>query len=277
MSRTATRFALVWLFSFGCASTPSGTGETSESSSTSTASDSGSSSTSTDDTGGEESDGTSEESSTGPTPDFLLPECDILAQNCDDGEKCVPDGDRTVCVPIDDNPQPSGGPCNLDRPADDCDAGLICWPPDTGGTEGTCVPLCKGDFEAPTCDDAQLHCAAYRREGAWFPLCRPVCDPTDFDCGPAAVCELSSYKTAFVCSPPGLPLTGEHGDKCDLDGAPDPLCDAGLHCEVGQFGCGDGCCFVLCDLDMPVCDVGECMPRLDDVEGLESIGVCKIG
>ena len=103
MSSTATRFTLVWLFSFGCAATPSGGGETGESSSSSGSMGTSTDSTSTGDSEESADSEQSEASTTGPAPDFLLPECDILAQDCDEGDKCVPDEDRTVCVPIDDN------------------------------------------------------------------------------------------------------------------------------------------------------------------------------
>lgn len=210
--------------------------------------------------------------------DLSIPECDLFAKDCAEGEKCVPWGPLTHCVEIDAAAKGIGDPCTLVGPEDDCEAGSVCWPNGPGESAGTCTRLCEGTFETPTCPDEQDACAAYRREDGWYPLCRPKCDPTQGACDVDSPCEQSSYLDWFVCAPGGLPITEEPQDYCDLDAAPKAMCGANLHCDKGPFACTEGCCYVLCDLNAAdTCEFGACLGLTNPAPGLDALGVCKNG
>jgi hypothetical protein len=242
------------------------------------ASDSSEAGTSSSTGSGEEStgDGDGESDETGTEPDLPVPECDILKQDCPAGEKCVPNGSLTRCVPADPDGQTKGEPCERQGTNDDCGPGLVCWTDEPGSGPGTCEEMCSGEFDSPTCPDDADWCASYRRGFEWFPLCRPKCHPMMDACEPGAVCEQSTYLPWFVCSVQGMPLISGSAEKCDLDGEPRPMCDVGFHCENGPFNCQEGCCYELCDLDaVDTCDFGACQALLTTPPGLESVGVCK--
>jgi Ca-activated chloride channel family protein len=89
-------------------------------------------------------------------------ECDLFAQDCMEGEKCMPwanDGgplhNATRCSPVDPDPGQAGEPCSVEGSGvsgiDDCALGSMCWDVDAQG-EGTCVAMCGGSAEAPLCD-----------------------------------------------------------------------------------------------------------------------------
>lgn len=268
----------VFALALACAPGASSTGTsatTAESSTTTgdeTTADGESSTGSTDDTTTDTTDGCTSGC------DLAIPECDLFAQDCADGEKCVPWGSLTHCVEVVANANERGEPCQLTGPEDDCAAGLACWPDQPGGTEGECEQLCAGTFELPNCPDDADACAAYRRDGGWFPLCRPKCDPTLGACGPDSVCEQSSYLDWFVCAPAALPTTDVPRDYCDLDAAPKPLCAADLHCDRGPFGCVEGCCYAYCDLKAAdTCEFGACLPLTNPAPGFDALGACKNG
>ena len=80
-------------------------------------------------------------------------ECDIEAQDCPEGEKCMPwandGGDEwngTRCSPIAKDPGPLGGPCLAEGSGtsgiDDCDLGLVCWQVDPKTNQGVCHAMC---------------------------------------------------------------------------------------------------------------------------------------
>jgi Mg-chelatase subunit ChlD len=92
-------------------------------------------------------------------------ECDLFAQDCPAGEKCVPwanDGggewNATRCSPIADDPAAAGKPCTVEggptSGIDDCSQGSLCWDVDRTN-EGTCVSMCTGDASNPMCQGDQ--------------------------------------------------------------------------------------------------------------------------
>ena len=117
--------------------------------------------------------GSSEDSSTGdPTdtdpgtdtgPGFIPgtdtgifdPDCDVAAQDCPDGEKCVPvlgSGDLTQCVPVTGDGT-IGEACTIADGADDCDGEHLCLDGMDGDGEGFCAPLCLDTGAGPSCPD----------------------------------------------------------------------------------------------------------------------------
>lgn len=86
-------------------------------------------------------------------------ECDVLVQDCELGDRCVPRSfggippwTGSVCVPMLD-PQPVGAPCEGAGPWDDyCDADGFCAIDPDDGT-GTCIAIC--DVGAPACGDGE--------------------------------------------------------------------------------------------------------------------------
>ncbi|MCX4244524.1 vWA domain-containing protein [Paraliomyxa miuraensis] len=107
-------------------------------------------------------------------------ECDIFAQDCPSGEKCVPwanDGgtqwNANRCVPVDGNPAGVGQPCTVEggptSGIDDCSAASICWDVDRAN-EGTCIAQCMGDPSNPQCHDDQFCFQGY--DGA-VAVCMP--------------------------------------------------------------------------------------------------------
>src|SRR5690606_34162493 len=121
--------------------------------------------------------------------------CDVWAQDCPEGEKCsawANDGgeswNATICVPVgEDKP---GEPCTAEGSPlsghDSCELGAMCWDVDPETLEGTCVGLCDGSEDAPTCAEPMTTCAI--TNGGVLNLCLPTCDPFLQDCGQTESC-----------------------------------------------------------------------------------------
>lgn len=88
-------------------------------------------------------------------------ECDLFAQDCPEGEKCMPwanDGgdhwNATRCSPIEPDAGVSGDECTADGSGvsglDDCELGALCWDVDDMNM-GTCAEMCVGDALDPIC------------------------------------------------------------------------------------------------------------------------------
>ncbi|MCR9163673.1 MAG: hypothetical protein ACE37F_16875 [Nannocystaceae bacterium] len=271
-------------------STTSGQSEGESSSSTgqpSSDTDDGSSSSSGLPTGSESSDGSSSSSTGEGTPDVdtvceagkrgavcELPseydaagECDPYAQNCAEGEKCVPwaaDGgsawNSTRCSPVPADPDLLGDPCQVEGSGvsgvDSCDVGLMCWDVDAETNTGTCIELCGCGPVDPTCDGGGTLCTI-SNDGV-LPMCLPTCDPLD----PSAVCDDGDgcYPVSgnFQCAPDASGDGGLPAQSCDFIND----CDPGLACASPDVvpGCdGIGCCTPFCDLDEPeTCPFGSC-------------------
>ena len=88
-------------------------------------------------------------------------ECDLFAQDCPEGEKCMPwanDGgmewNATRCSPISDMPGGAGETCMAEGNGfsgiDDCGLGEMCWDVDRANA-GSCISMCTGDEANPQC------------------------------------------------------------------------------------------------------------------------------
>lgn len=134
-------------------------------------------------------------------------ECSTWDQDCADGEKCGPwanDGgpvhNATRCVPLAPDPMAPGDPCVVEGSGvsgiDDCDIGVVCYDVVEKSLEGTCVEMCSGSEDSPTCP-----------EGAW--------------------CNITNDGVLALCMP---------NDLCVDDGVCQCMCGEGMDpdCKKGQ-------------------------------------------
>ncbi len=221
-------------------------------------------------------------------------ECDIFAQDCPEGEKCMPwaaDGggawNATRCSPIAENPGQAGDECTVEGSGtsgvDDCDIGTMCWDVDPETNSGTCVDMCTGDESNPVCEDPDTFCTI-ANDGA-IVLCLPACDPILQDCPDGQACY--PINDGFACAPDASGEMGVYGDPCEFIN----VCDPGLFCVNPEVvpGCAGaiGCCSEACDLSDPggsaQCsgEAGgqECVAWYEEGNeppGYEDVGVCAI-
>jgi hypothetical protein len=90
------------------------------------------------------------------------PACNLVIQDCPEGEKCVPYAssggtwDRVTCVPV-SGEGVAGEPCTTVGAAlsaqDDCGATSFCAGYDEDKLGGVCHPFCTGDLRTPQCID----------------------------------------------------------------------------------------------------------------------------
>lgn len=225
----------------------------------------------------------------GGAPDGLQPrcsECDVAAQDCPSGEKCVPwanDGgnvwNATRCSPIPEDPAGLGEPCVAEGSPvsgiDDCELGALCFGVDPRTLQGTCTALCNtGDPDS--CGDEV--CMAYDDYQPY--VCVPRCDPLDpATCTAEETCR--PLGDDVVCVPT---VTLPQGLPC---GAAEQPCAADQACVWADelASCDDAeCCRPWCDLTAPDPDLpctavpGEaCRPFLDaPPTGFEHVGVCGL-
>jgi len=220
-------------------------------------------------------------------------ECNLFAQDCPDGEKCMPyanDGgvfwNATVCREIADDPGEVGDACLAEGGGttgiDDCTLGAMCWDSDTETNVGTCIAMCEGDASNPLCADPKTTCVI-ANDGA-LSLCLPTCDPLIQDCAEGQACYPAGGE--FACAPDASGTLGLTGETCAAVNA----CDPGLICVVADVvaGCeGDGCCTALCDVSDGAADAeceadgaGQgCEALYDQGEappGLATVGACLL-
>ncbi|MCX4247551.1 hypothetical protein [Paraliomyxa miuraensis] len=214
--------------------------------------------------------------------------CDLFAQDCPPGEKCMPwanDGgnewNRTRCSPIDDDPGQPGDECTVEGSGvsgiDDCDLGVMCWDVDPDTKVGTCVAMCTGDEVFPMCRSEQDRCLI--ANDGWLVLCLPTCDPLVPD-----VCAVGEACTAV----------NEHPMCIPSEGVVVPLCSAAV-CNPSEACVGGDtlatcmepeCCTPWCDLNAADPDalcaaepMHSCQPYYGPGEapvGLEHLGVCHL-
>lgn len=221
-----------------------------------------------------------------PSPD--LPEaCDVFAQDCAEGEKCVPwvdpEGSYWIgftCVPV-LGQQAIGEPCTFDYAdsSDDCDANGSCYNLDLfqGVSSGTCHAFCTGSEDDPMCSGSD-YCVI----GNGYPgpaLCFEQCDPLAQDCPGERGCYW--FEPHFSCFAAGEIAAG---DPCEFLGQ----CEPGNMCLVGWLlsTCEGGyCCTPVCPVSGgPGPCVGvqpgtECVPFYDQgmaPQGYEDVGVCMV-
>lgn len=213
-------------------------------------------------------------------------ECDIVAQDCLEGEKCTPyasDGgpfwDGTMCVPVQPDAVPPGEPCHtLDGPTsghDNCDGESMCFHVDPDTLEGVCVEFCYGEQYPFECSDPLAQCH-WANDGV-LAVCLTDCDPMEQDCGEGQGCYPKG--DTFGCDYDDSNGQGV-GKPCTLH----KECPVGMFCAPGMYApaCqAEACCAEFCD---PNGDSSECwgsnegvtcMP-LDQLEdGYEpGVGVC---
>jgi hypothetical protein len=213
--------------------------------------------------------------------------CDVWAQDCSDGEKCVPwanDGgnawNATRCSELDATPAAIGEPCVMqDSPTsgfDDCDLDGMCWEVDPTTLIGTCVAFCGNSRADPEC--AADHSCWIAFDGT-ISLCLPSCDPLAPTCAADETCagQLGySSGPSFVC----LPAQFEpqpYAAGCDEFA----VCDEGLFCVVAADvpGCTDPrCCTTLGEsASPPMCPdaTQTCIP-IDDPMIPEGLCYCGV-
>lgn len=219
-------------------------------------------------------------------------ECDVWAQDCQEGEKCNPwanDGgnswNATKCVPLADSPAQPGDPCEAEGGGisgfDNCDASSMCWNVDETGA-GVCVAFCSGSEAAPVCEDVDATCVI-ANDGVLI-LCLPSCDPLMSDCGEGQACYPADE--SFACVFDASADAGAFGDPCEFTN----VCDPGLWCApaAGVPDCATAsCCTSFCDQSDPEADAScpgaaggqECVPWYDENQippGFEDVGACLI-
>ena len=228
-----------------------------------------------------------------PDGNGIANECDIWAQDCMEGEKCMPwanDGagswNATRCSPLDRNPSQPGDPCEVEGSGvsgiDNCDISTMCWDVDPETNMGTCVEFCSGSEANPVCEDPTTKCVI-ANEGVLI-LCLPGCDPLLQDCLEGNACYPSS--DTFVCGPDASLEMGVYGDGCEFVN----VCDPGLFCanpELVPDCTAGGCCSPYCDVSDPDASAAcpgaaggqECVPWFEEGQappGFENVGACGI-
>lgn len=219
--------------------------------------------------------------------------CDQWLQDCPAGQKCIAyaagggSWDATQCTPVDATPGQVGDPCTAPNGGaageDDCDLGLMCWSVDVATNMGTCVALCEGCPDEPSCADPGSFCAI--ANSGILNLCLPGCDPLLQDCPGGEACY--PVGDAFLCAPDVSGGAGFYGDPCEFIN----VCQPGLICEAPAAvpGCvgASGCCTEVCDLSNPLGDMqcagfpgGQaCVPWYPvgtAPPGYEDVGVCTL-
>jgi hypothetical protein len=217
-------------------------------------------------------------------------ECDVWAQDCQDGEKCMPwanDGgnawNATKCSPLDQNPMQPGDTCTVEGSrvsgVDNCDVASMCWNVDPETGTGTCVAFCTGTEAAPVCEDPGTSCSI-TNEGVLI-LCLTLCDPLLQDCPEGEACY--PVLEDMLCGPDASgPDAGVAGDPCEYINACDPGL-AGINAEYVP-GCAGAtaCCAPFCDVNEAECDAGageECVPYYEEGQappGYENVGICML-
>jgi hypothetical protein len=94
--------------------------------------------------------------------------CDPWSQDCASGDKCTPTAGncdhfvRTTCTELPPQPVAIGGACVSEKGPlsgeNDCELGATCWFVDPDTLLGTCVGLCQGNPQVPTCAQPGTAC-----------------------------------------------------------------------------------------------------------------------
>jgi hypothetical protein len=204
--------------------------------------------------------------------------CEPWAQDCPDGQKCVPaaveEDDVFVinkCVPVLGSGQP-GDACSFDgflEATDDCGADSFCWNSawvEQLGTVGTCTAFCEGTPAQPECSTGTT---CLIDEPGLLNLCVSGCNPISQDCNLEPHDQIGCYWTgeAFACTQTTLdvPL----GEPCAYIND----CAPGLACVPAESlpSCaGENCCTSFCDTGI---EVGEC----SEVPGTQCTPLYELG
>ena len=211
-------------------------------------------------------------------------ECDPFAQDCPEGEKCVPYGstggnwDANKCVPVMGDGA-AGDACTYGgvvEATDDCDEDTHCWDVmDVDGMNiGVCTPFCQGTADDPLCELEGTQCLIVN-EGS-VTMCISTCDPLLQDCGEGLACFLSDNEFFCVFTTQDIPTWEPCGFIND--------CAGGTACVVADLvpDCqGSACCAPFCDIEDPMsCSEFEldCLPLFEEPipPGYENIGICSL-
>ena len=252
--------------------------------------------------GGGDSSGTAADTSTADdgdagcgflcAPDAAAESCDLFAQNCPPGEKCMPwanDGgpawNATRCSPLAKDPTQAGEECKVEGSGvsgiDNCDVGLMCWNVDENGT-GMCEDICTGSADLPICEDPEDFCVM-ANDGV-IALCLFACHPLLHDC-PVQNEVCYPIGEHWACAPDRQ--SKGRGHPCAFVNQ----CGAGDVCisKAAFTSClGDwSCCTSLCDLNDDAADAfcqaldpaQTCEPWYAEGQapvGYGNVGVCMI-
>ncbi|WP_258183010.1 ribulose phosphate epimerase [Enhygromyxa salina] len=217
-----------------------------------------------------------------PEDDFGgVSECDPFAQDCPDGEKCVPYGstggnwDANKCVPVTGAGVP-GDTCTyagVVEATDDCDATSHCWDVmDVDGQNvGVCTAFCSGTADDPICEPGTSCLIA--NEGS-ITMCITQCDPLLQDCAAGLACfwAVSDFQCIFTSGEIPTGETCGYINDCEVG-------DTCLNAEVMPDCAGSACCGDFCSLSEPVCPLAgtECSAFFEEgmaPPGYEDVGVC---
>ncbi|KIG18460.1 hypothetical protein DB30_00745 [Enhygromyxa salina] len=228
-------------------------------------------------------DGTETSGFVPPNDDSMIEPCDTFAQDCPDGEKCVPYSphgsgwDAHKCVPIMGDQAP-GEPCishGIVEATDDCDGTSFCWDVQDvdGQPVGTCAAFCTGSPDDPQCPPGS---SCLISGDSTISLCIFGCDPTLQDCDVGQACYWTNNGFNCMFTTDDAPA----GQPCNFVND----CAAGLGCTSADAlpACEAGaCCTPFCDIDLgdAQCDAvpgTSCVPffEADPIPGLEHVGVC---
>lgn len=252
----------------------------------------------TEESGSESSDGALEGDGSSTGVSFILKpdsgigfDCDVFAQDCAEGEKCMPwanDGggawNATRCSPVADNPAQVGEACEVEGNGvsglDNCDFGAMCFYVDPDTLQGACVALCEGTADDPMCIDNGV--CTISGSGS-LAVCLPSCNPLEDECPDNQTCTPTVSANGFTCTPLA-PDPAAPGEACEFFSQ----CQSGSTCLSGDLiGCDapGGCCTSFCDLALgqpnPDCPdpEHECLPWYERGEappGLDDVGVCGV-
>ncbi len=213
-------------------------------------------------------------------------QCDPLAQDCPEGEKCTAVSETAgepwevnVCVSV-TGEGGLGDPCDIEggkyTGLDNCGLGYICLLTDDEGNDGSCVEFCDANM---TCPDSGAKCVVYN-DGS-LPICLTNCNPLVQDCLVGQGCYPSGGET-FVCFKTSVEVgEGGVGDGCNYTNQ----CQPGLMCVAPAAvpDCQEsGCCSLFCSVmeGNEVCLPGqECLPYFEmgqSPPGFEDVGVCQL-
>ena len=216
--------------------------------------------------------------------------CDVLAQDCREGQKCVPwveggggSWNATKCVDVTGHQSP-GEACTApgggNTGIDDCEAGAICWDVDAMNI-GTCYAQCTGTEEDPQCAPGrECHSCCDNI----VQLCYETCDPLLQDCDDdAALCVPGPW--SGNCYRDTSPIEGVANEPCkNYDD-----CEPGFYCiesAAASKACPQdflSCCQPFCEYPGGPCPNPDqqCRqfydPELIDLPpGAEKLGICAI-
>jgi hypothetical protein len=213
-------------------------------------------------------------------------ECDPFAQDCPEGDKCVPYAstggtwDALKCVPVSGD-QAVGEPCTYGgavEATDDCDATSHCWDVQEidGEAIGTCLAFCTGTADMPECPPKT---ACSTSGSGIINLCIGTCDPILQDCNGGLACFWANNGFNCIFTTSDIPS----GEPCGFIND----CAQGNGCITAEAlpSCaGSACCSPWCllgDGDLP-CEVlpgSTCVPFFEQgmaPPGYEHIGICLL-